>query len=111
MYNQVYVSNEEDGFRILLGNSMGTLGNAMMPSESKFHQNGSRFTTIDKDQDEFPENCAVRFGGGGWWYKICYKAQLTGQYGTTDWAWPWYPTFTDGTAIKTVKMMLRRKAL
>ncbi|XP_061178362.1 ficolin-2-like [Saccostrea echinata] len=110
MYDHFSVSDEEDGFRIFFGNAVGNLGNSMMSTEEKFQLNGSRFTTVDMDQDNFPDNCAMTYGsGGGWWYNSCYKAQLTGPYGTAEWAWPWYPVFIDGTSIKAVKMMIKRK--
>ena len=38
------------------------------------HSNGRPFTTKDKDNDQWDNNCAVRDAGGnagGWWYYRC----------------------------------------
>ena len=44
--------------------------------------NQMRFTTADDDQDhdESGQNCAKRHIGG-WWYKQCASAKLTGMFG------------------------------
>ena len=32
---------------------------------------GMKFSTIDVDNDNYPDNCAAMYPGG-WWYKDCY---------------------------------------
>jgi len=45
--------------------------------------NTMRFTTRDKDNDQWGGNCAVEGAGGypgGWWYRACFHISLNNQY-------------------------------
>ena len=47
--------------------------------------NGMKFTTKDKDNDKYGQNCAVIGNGrnaGGWWYKSCSYIYINRQYKT-----------------------------
>ena len=48
------------------------------------YHNGMAFTTTDRDQDTLGDNCAALSGGGGWWYKNCYRVSLNGEMATSD---------------------------
>ncbi|KAF4118796.1 fibrinogen gamma chain [Onychostoma macrolepis] len=52
------------------------------PSD-KFYtsHNGMQFSTPDKDNDKFHENCAFQ-EGSGWWMNRCHAAHLNGKYYT-----------------------------
>ena len=41
-----------------------------------YYNNGMKFTTVNRDNDNFRGNCA-RGRGGGWWYNACFWACLT----------------------------------
>ncbi|XP_069824899.1 ficolin-2-like isoform X2 [Dendropsophus ebraccatus] len=43
------------------------------------YHNDRPFTTKDRDNDVYSENCAVNFKGA-WWYGSCHNANLNGQY-------------------------------
>lgn len=42
-----------------------------------FH-NGKNFSTYDRDNDEYPDNCAVQFKTG-WWHHACYHVSIAGS--------------------------------
>ena len=46
------------------------------------YNNAMKFTTRDKDNDRSgsTHNCALNYGGGGWWYNYCSHIGLNHQY-------------------------------
>ncbi|XP_018011593.2 angiopoietin-related protein 2-like [Hyalella azteca] len=44
--------------------------------------NGMQFSTIDRDRDrdQYGGSCSEKYGGGGWWYRSCYRANPTGEW-------------------------------
>ena len=43
--------------------------------------NGMKFTTIDKDNDEYVEGNCAQTHYGGWWYRSCHPVNLNGEMG------------------------------
>ena len=73
---------------------------------------GMKFTANDKDNDQDVDNCAVKYGGG-WWYKSCALAKLTGfpfGAGTQEYAKGIYwKSITDfNTFFKKATMKIRQ---
>ncbi|XP_050082426.1 angiopoietin-related protein 1-like [Anopheles aquasalis] len=56
-----------------LGTYNGTAGNEMVMND------GRKFTTKDRDNDVYDENCAQMYQGA-WWHKQCTAANLNGLY-------------------------------
>ncbi|MEQ2167540.1 hypothetical protein GOODEAATRI_005141, partial [Goodea atripinnis] len=69
----VRVGTEEEGFPLQVSGYTGDAGDAL---ES---HSGVKFSTFDKDNDGWEENCAEAYGGG-WWYHSCQSANLNGIY-------------------------------
>ena len=76
-YKYFSVGDEASGYQLSVAGYTGDAGDGLTP-----HQ-GMKFSTHDVDNDmavkDFDGNCAKRFQGG-WWYKKCYKSNLTGRY-------------------------------
>ncbi|KAK7882299.1 hypothetical protein WMY93_028473 [Mugilogobius chulae] len=47
--------------------------------DSLTYHNNMKFSTFDKDQDTWPNNCAKSYLGG-FWYKDCHSTNPTGLY-------------------------------
>ncbi|KAH9509864.1 hypothetical protein Btru_045447 [Bulinus truncatus] len=76
-YSTVNISNECDGYRLLVSGYSGNAGDSLA------FQNGMKFSTFDRDQDSVAENCAVQYQGG-WWYNYCHHSNLNGLWGNTE---------------------------
>ena len=74
-YSFFSVEDESQGYRLLLGTYSGTAEDAMDSDNPRNVHNNMKFSTKDRDQDTYRGNCASRYGGG-WWYSVCYSAQL-----------------------------------
>ena len=65
-------------YKLNLGEYSGSGGDSL-----SFHS-GASFTTIDKDQDTWSNNCSGLYLGG-WWYRDCQNSNLNGHnYGTGE---------------------------
>ncbi|XP_012377676.2 fibrinogen alpha chain [Dasypus novemcinctus] len=80
----VRVGSEAEGYALQVSSYAGTAGDALIEgseeegSEYTSHA-GMRFSTFDRDADQWEENCAEIYGGG-WWYNNCQAANLNGVY-------------------------------
>ncbi|XP_060073894.1 microfibril-associated glycoprotein 4-like [Ylistrum balloti] len=72
-YGIFFVSSEQNGFQLNIGNYRGTAGDSL-----NYH-NDMKFTTEDRDNDKWFLNCAAK-DGAGWWYKNCGYSSLNGLY-------------------------------
>ncbi|KAE8595616.1 hypothetical protein XENTR_v10015814 [Xenopus tropicalis] len=72
-YSSFRVLPESDNYTLIIGPYVaGNAGDSM-------YANNSQFTTKDRDNDMYAANCAD-VGRGGWWYTICFNANLNGFY-------------------------------
>lgn len=74
LYSTFSVGSECEGFNLSVsGFKAGDAGDAMSSN------NGMKFSTLDRDQDTWPEHCARKFLGA-FWYAACHKTNPTGVY-------------------------------
>ncbi|XP_061824916.1 fibrinogen-like protein 1-like protein [Nerophis lumbriciformis] len=79
-YDPFLVEDESSAYRLRLGLFQGTAVDALtLDTENYLHDN-QKFTTKDRDNDNYFQNCAkLEFqgvAGGGWWYDACAGANL-----------------------------------
>ncbi|XP_035024221.1 fibrinogen-like protein 1-like protein [Hippoglossus stenolepis] len=79
-YDPLLVEDEASAYRLRLGLFQGTSVDALtLDTENYLHDN-QKFTTKDRDNDNYFQNCAkLEFQGvpgGGWWYDACAGANL-----------------------------------
>ncbi|XP_067259872.1 microfibril-associated glycoprotein 4-like [Chanodichthys erythropterus] len=73
-YSSFSVGPETDGYKLLVsGFKDGGAGDSLT------YHNGMKFSTYDKDQDTWSNNCAKSFLGA-FWYKACHYANPNGVY-------------------------------
>ncbi|XP_059180222.1 microfibril-associated glycoprotein 4-like, partial [Centropristis striata] len=73
-YSSFAIDSESSGYKLhVSGFTDGGAG------DSLYYHNGQKFTTLDKDQDNFDVNCARRHLGA-FWYNGCQKANPNGVY-------------------------------
>ncbi|XP_068191739.1 angiopoietin-related protein 2-like [Antennarius striatus] len=72
-YASFRVESEADFYRLRVGRYHGNAGDSLTWHNSK------RFTTLDRDLDAYPGNCA-HYQKGGWWYNACAHSNLNGVW-------------------------------
>ena len=70
--NNFQIGNESSEYAITYKNYNNKIGNSL-PSR------GTKFSTIDRDNDLWKGNCAKKFSGA-WWYSACHNSNLNGLY-------------------------------
>ena len=108
-YTTFTVGNATDSYQLLVSGYSGTAGDAMI------YNSRQKFSTRDRDNEEYRGNCAI-LRKGPWWHNLCSYANLNGKYyssrhvgdqGTVTWYYwknslRWY-------SLKKTSMKLRRK--
>ncbi|XP_009580572.1 PREDICTED: fibrinogen-like protein A [Fulmarus glacialis] len=79
-YEPFLIEDEESQYRIRVGLYKGNATDALtLDTEAYLHDN-QKFTTKDRDNDNYFQNCAKLehngIPGGGWWYDACAGANL-----------------------------------
>ncbi|XP_049548378.1 fibrinogen-like protein A [Anopheles darlingi] len=73
------IGSEAEQYRLkALGAYSGTAGDAL-----EYHK-GMMFSTKDRDNDIYDEDCCASRFHGGWWFKTCYISHLNGPYRNTN---------------------------
>ncbi|KAH8329458.1 hypothetical protein KR074_011014, partial [Drosophila pseudoananassae] len=73
-YDNIKIGSEENSYRLeSIGNHTEGAHDTL-----KYYVN-MKFSTIDRDNDLYPGNCAQMYGGG-WWFHKCTYSNLNGKY-------------------------------
>ncbi|XP_075046294.1 angiopoietin-related protein 7 [Mixophyes fleayi] len=73
-YAQFSIGNEQNSYRLFLGNYSGNAGR-----DSLRYHNNTAFSTKDKDNDKCLDDCAG-LRKGGYWYNCCTDSNLNGIF-------------------------------
>ena len=65
-YSAFIVQSESSNYRLEVSRYSGNAGR-----DALSYQNGMKFNTFDRDNDQWSRNCAVRYGGG-FWHRDCF---------------------------------------
>lgn len=76
-YNSFHVSNEKQNYTIHVSGYRGNIGDTNRRGFG--YSTGKSFSTYDRDNDVWGDNCAEQFKGG-WWYGNCHATNLNGRY-------------------------------
>ena len=76
------------------------------------NSNGVKFSTKDRDNDNYNGHCSLKHGGeGGWWFNSCSYSNLNGRYlGSTvrdSNGIVWYYAYNDSRSFKLAEMKIR----
>lgn len=102
VYDSFMIGDEDDHYRLYLGNYQGTDRDSM-----DWHRN-----MIFGTKDKAPNGCPNIYSGA-WWYRVCHTAHLNGIYidhmnvNTSGITWTFWKNRYE--TLKTAKMMLRRR--
>ena len=81
-FSDFRIDDEDAGYALRYNAFIGgTAGDSFSIVTSRgYTHNGQKFTTTDRDNDQYPDaNCADSYPGG-WWYAHCHTANLNGVY-------------------------------
>ena len=101
-YDSFSVGNEKSNYVLHVAHYDGTAGESLSGEH-----NGMPFSTHDRDNDQWPNNCAIEFVGA-WWYKSCHLANLNGQWGAGGNKGLRWNTLSGVNAVSFSEMKVRR---
>uniref|UniRef100_A0A4Q8K7U2 U54-Liphistoxin-Lsp1a_1 n=1 Tax=Liphistius sp. SGP-2016 TaxID=1905180 RepID=A0A4Q8K7U2_9ARAC len=109
-YSSFLVAGESDRYRLQLGTVVGTPSPAA--NSLRYHSNHP-FSTYDRKNDAFEQNCASTYKGG-WWFNGCYFGFLTGEYFRPDdrrenWQGILWYDWKGNASLKGAEMKIRPK--
>ncbi|XP_068102726.1 microfibril-associated glycoprotein 4-like [Hyperolius riggenbachi] len=76
--SRLAINANKNGYQLSIGAfKEGDRSNPL--GDSLTYHNGMKFTTYDRDLDQYNSNCAMKYYGA-FWYKDCHGANLNGEY-------------------------------
>ena len=97
-YSTFVVLPEAQNFKLQVAGYSGNAG-----GDALGYSNDMMFTTYDRDNDQYPGNCAKQYGGG-FWYKKCSQCVVN----LTNMRW-YNGTFQSNWKLQTSRMWLQCK--
>ena len=104
-YGKFNIGDEQAQYRLEVGSYSGTARDSLSR-----HHNNMAFSTKDRDNDGWRNNCAVVYRKGAWWYSSCGYSNLNGKYlgdRTSNQGVSWYHWKNRNLSLKFTEMKLR----
>ncbi|XP_052079171.1 angiopoietin-related protein 6-like [Mytilus californianus] len=110
-YSEFSIGDAATNYILNVEGYSGNAGDSLSYPGDQNH-NGMMFSTIDRDNDRYQDNCAARFKGA-WWYNACHLANLNreylgGQYSSEANGIVWEKWKGYQYSLKTTKIMIKR---
>ena len=107
-YSFFMVGNSASDYTLEISGYSGTAGDSMIAGHNL---DGMQFSTYDRDNDKWSNNCAEYYEAGGWWFNSCFHAALNGVYrhNTVPIVWRgimWNTFTTNANSLKYVDMKI-----
>ncbi|GIY94728.1 techylectin-5B [Caerostris extrusa] len=108
-YTSFSISNESTNYHLKIGLPVSPSNAA---NSLRYHNNHP-FSTFDRRNDDFEQNCAATYKGG-WWFNGCYFGFLNGEYFKPEdkrenWQGILWYDWKGNSALKGAEMMIRPK--
>uniref|UniRef100_A0A8W8JSB6 Fibrinogen C-terminal domain-containing protein n=1 Tax=Magallana gigas TaxID=29159 RepID=A0A8W8JSB6_MAGGI len=104
VYSNFSVGDETSKYKLEVNGYSGNTGVSL-----NYHNN-MKFSTPDKDNDNYSGSCATRWGSG-WWFNACYRANPNGQYTDSekigDNYTSWHSWKNSKISLKSIELMIR----
>ncbi|XP_034483846.1 fibrinogen-like protein 1 [Drosophila innubila] len=106
-YDDFKVSGEDEDYELSsLGEFSGSEG---IDDMLRWHEN-QKFTTFDRENDDWADGNCAEDCHGGWWYKACASSNLNGIYSDVERTGGQTVYWAHYVALKKVMMLIRPKA-
>jgi len=107
-YNDFFIDDQGCKYKLVrIGEYCGDAGDSLA-----YHV-GSKFSTLDQDNDNYGTSCVALYKGA-WWYNACHYSDLNGEYKLTgatttnaDGVYWYYFKSTGYYSLKRVEMKIR----
>ncbi|XP_034105362.2 angiopoietin-related protein 2-like [Drosophila albomicans] len=99
--------NETDYTLSSLGKYSGDKDDQLRADDNLGWHEGMKFSTFDRDNDLWKDECA-KSDRGGWWYNQCAACNLNGEFSVMDGKNNTHMYWADNLPLKSVQMMIRK---
>lgn len=101
-YGSFSIGDEARNYALSVSKFSGTAGDSL----SSVH-NGAAFSTKDRDNDKWGNNCAISYTGA-WWYNACHLSNLNGEWAATANKGLRWSTYSSTNSVTFSEMKIRR---
>uniref|UniRef100_A0A7M5VAE5 Fibrinogen C-terminal domain-containing protein n=1 Tax=Clytia hemisphaerica TaxID=252671 RepID=A0A7M5VAE5_9CNID len=82
-YDTFEIGNEASKYTLKISGASGNASHLTGSDSFLGYHNNMKFSTYDRDNDNYSGHCSNDFGRVGWWFNGCYYTLLTGNYNFT----------------------------